>query len=132
MRIVFDSNIYLAAIKEKTFSEQIVFSSFDDRDYTVFVSIDILAEVENKLLNKFKYTRMQASNYLARIRSVTELVFPEMIITGVLTDTDDHKILECALQAKADCLVTADKGLLRLKEYKGIAICHPSMMKYSL
>jgi predicted nucleic acid-binding protein len=38
--------------------------------------------------------------------------------------------LECALEAKADLIITADKDLLVLKEFNGIKIIHTSSLKY--
>jgi predicted nucleic acid-binding protein len=57
------------------------------------------------------------------------LVQPGRRVTGVLQDTDDHIILECALEAKADAIVTADRGLLRLNDFEGIAIFHPTLLQ---
>jgi predicted nucleic acid-binding protein len=37
-------------------------------------------------------------------------------------DPDDNKIIECALAAGADAIVTGDKHLLRLGQYGGIRI----------
>ena len=37
-------------------------------------------------------------------------------------EPDDNKILECALCGKADYIVSGDRHLLELEEYKGIKI----------
>jgi hypothetical protein len=44
----------------------------------------------------------------------------------VMEDPDDNKFLNCALQGKADYLVTSDRHLLKLGEYLGTKICKPS------
>lgn len=38
----------------------------------------------------------------------------------VLKDDPDNRILECAIYGKADVLVTGDKEMLKLREYKGV------------
>jgi len=38
---------------------------------------------------------------------------------------DINKILECALEAQASFIVSGDKHLLEIKEYKGIKIISP-------
>ena len=38
------------------------------------------------------------------------------------TDPDDNKFLACALEAKADFIVSGDNHLLELKHYQGIQI----------
>jgi len=37
-------------------------------------------------------------------------------------DPSDNKILECALEAEADYIVSGDRHLLDLREYRGIKI----------
>jgi predicted nucleic acid-binding protein len=39
-------------------------------------------------------------------------------------------ILECAVEAAAHAVVTADRGLLQLKSYQGIVVIHPTMLQY--
>ena len=48
----------------------------------------------------------------------------------VVRDPDDNKVLECAFEARADLIITADKDLLALKEFNSIKIIHPSSLKY--
>jgi predicted nucleic acid-binding protein len=40
----------------------------------------------------------------------------------VLVDEPDNRILECAVSAAADAIVTGDRHLLELKRFRGIAI----------
>jgi hypothetical protein len=56
-----------------------------------------------------------------------ELVFPTDRAKGGTPDPDDEMILECALAAEADCIVTGDKRHLQgLKECRGIRIVSPA------
>jgi predicted nucleic acid-binding protein len=64
------------------------------------------------------------------IMDYAKQVYPKRRLTNVLKDKDDHKILECAIEAGAALIITADRGLLKLKEFEGIRIAHPSMLKY--
>jgi predicted nucleic acid-binding protein len=64
------------------------------------------------------------------IMNYATLVQPKQKIHGILKDTDDHIILECALEAGADMIVSADRELLRLKDFQGIKIIHPTMLQY--
>jgi predicted nucleic acid-binding protein len=40
----------------------------------------------------------------------------------ILKDESDNRILECTIYGKADLLVTGDKEILQLREYKGLKI----------
>lgn len=130
MKIVFDSNVYLLAVKSGGFGDEILQKAAVRRDLELFISLDILLEIRSKLEGKFGWGKERTAQFLTRLRSVTTQVEPSKRVKGVLTDADDHKILECALEAKADCIVTADREMLKLKIYKGIPIIHPSAMKF--
>jgi len=52
------------------------------------------------------------------------VVVDKIMVKG-LRDLKDTKIIACAISAKADYIVTGDKDLLILKEYKGIRILNP-------
>jgi predicted nucleic acid-binding protein len=62
---------------------------------------------------------LEALNY---ITAGARIVAPAEALDVVKDDPDDNKILECAVAAGADAVVTGDKHLLRLGEYAGIRI----------
>ena len=55
----------------------------------------------------------------------SELVVPNKKIEIVKDDPDDNKFIETALEGKAEYIVTQDKHLLKIKEFKGIKIITP-------
>lgn len=63
------------------------------------------------------------------VRAIGEIVaFSRVVrisntLSGIVADTDDHKVLECAVVGGATHIVTGDRRhLLPLKSYQGIAI----------
>lgn len=55
------------------------------------------------------------------------LVFPTERACGATVDPNDEMVLECALAAKADYVVSGDKRhLLPLKAFRGIPIVNPA------
>jgi putative PIN family toxin of toxin-antitoxin system len=55
------------------------------------------------------------------------LVFPAERASGATPDPKDEMVLECALAAEADCIVSGDKRhLLPLKAFRGIPIISPA------
>lgn len=91
---------------------------------------DILVELRRTLTYKLQLSPERVSAILAHVYRIAEQVEPREHISGVLRDADDHIILACAVECHADCIVTSDRGMLRLKTFRGIAIVHPSMMKF--
>ncbi len=130
MKIVFDTNVYLAAIKKNSYSWEQLKRSRPNGPYQLYISPEIILEIRDKLETKFKWSRSESSKYIDTILMYAKQVHPKQKIDNVLNHKDDHIILECALEVKAEVIVTADRGLLRLKEYKGTKIIHPSMIQY--
>jgi len=46
-------------------------------------------------------------------------------VNVIREDEPDNRILECALAAKADVIVTGDQHLLKLKRFPGILVASP-------
>ena len=68
--------------------------------------------------------------WITQLEQAIAVIHPQKKLCVVERDPDDNKILECALEAKADLIITADKDLLALKEFNGIKIIHTSSLKY--
>jgi len=47
-----------------------------------------------------------------------QLVRPRTVVQGVTDDPDDNRILECAPAAHASFIVSGDRHLLALRNYK--------------
>lgn len=54
--------------------------------------------------------------------SMGELVVPRTTLDAVSDDPDDNRILEYAVEAQAEIVVSGDHHLLALQEYKSIPI----------
>lgn len=130
MKIVFDTNVYLAAVKKDSYAWQHLRRARPEGPYQLYISPDIILEIQEKLELKFQWSRSDSARYIEAVLMYATLVQPHQKITGVLKDEDDHVILECALEAHADAIITADRGLLHLKTYEGIAIVHPTLLQY--
>lgn len=122
MKIVLDSNVLISAFlwggKPKTILDRV----FDGKDQ-LFISKEILDEIFDVLSReKFRLRKIIISSFLHEIEEISELIFPSDRILEVLRDVDDHKILECALEADADFIVTGDKDLLILKTFRNTGI----------
>ena len=57
--------------------------------------------------------------------AIHSVVRPSEPVQSICRDPDDDAILACALEAKADYLVTGDVDLLELRAFKGMRIVTP-------
>src|SRR6266540_5466932 len=128
LRLVFDSNIYVAAaIKQGSYADQWLEAAGTDRRFNVYVSEAILTEVAGKLVDKVGYSPDVTASFVERVSELAIVVEPSRQINAIPDDPPDNRILECAVEAQADIIVSADKDLYRhLKEFEGIRIIHPS------
>ena len=60
------------------------------------------------------------------LRSRMELVEPVPLGAPVCRDPDDDWVLATAVAGTCECIVTGDKDLLSLGEYRGVRILAPS------
>jgi predicted nucleic acid-binding protein len=78
---------------------------------------------------KFKFGVRQAAERVAFIRSIATVIVPSESVSVVTAKQDDNRILECALAARADFLVTGDRAhLLPLGSFRGTRIVTPREM----
>ena len=130
LNIVPDTGFYIAAALKNGYARSyLVGRGSKFLRYELFSSEAILLEFQEKLEDKFGFERSQVVNVMHQTRKVLTIVYPSQKLS-VVRDPDDDKIIECAVEAKADLIVAFDKDLLSLKEYNGIKIIHPTMLKY--
>jgi uncharacterized protein len=54
-----------------------------------------------------------------------ELINPSRNFVVVQDDPEDDKFIDCAIEAQADYIISGDKHLLRLRDYRSIPIYSP-------
>ena len=87
-----------------------------------FTSIEILDEYARILKRDFKQEPVQIEEKVKAIMLFSQMADPLVRINKIKEDPDDNKILEAAVEAKADFIVSGDGHLLKLKCYKGMRI----------
>jgi putative PIN family toxin of toxin-antitoxin system len=131
LKVVFDTNVLFGAIaKPDGHLYTWVFDQHEPKQYTIYTSEPILLELQQKLEEKLHYTRIESIAVINSLKQVCILVQPTQKV-AFEPDPDDVIILECALEAGADCIYTADKELLKLKDFREIKIIHPASLKYT-
>jgi len=125
MRLVLDTNTLLSAFlfsgNEAKLLEKIICG-----EVHAFISEDILEEFD-RILDKPKLKRMLESESTTK-SSIESILFLEFLLMfpkeriSACRDPADDMILECAVEAKADYIISGDEDLLILGEFRGIKI----------
>ena len=121
-QIVADTNTLISALGWKG-NEYNLILKIMQRKFQLCLSLDTLNEFKEVALRpKFGFSAEETDEFIEALIEVSDVVVPEEKINVIKDDPADNIFLECALEAKADYIVSGDKHLLKLKEFKGIKI----------
>jgi len=120
--IVLDTNVLISAIvfggRPREVLEKVISGTF-----AMAISAEMLAEFQGVLAGKkFRYPSGIVHTIVNELLAVSELVRPTIKVEQIKADPADNRILECALESRAACIVTGDRHLLELGQFEGIPI----------
>jgi len=117
VRVVFDTNIFISAFAiPGGHAEEAYLHALHGR-FELCTSVAILTETANTLRIKFDWSQERIQQLLQSI-SQTAKVLKTHPHLHLLKDEPDNRILECAILAQAELLVTGDRHLLNLHRYE--------------
>ena len=126
MRVVADTNILVSALLFGGPPEQVFLAGLRG-EIQLLLSLPLLKEFEKVLKEKFKLSIHLVREITEGVREVAEIVEVSSHIRAISYPDEDNRVLECAVDGKADFIVTGDtRHILPLKEYGGIKILSPS------
>jgi putative PIN family toxin of toxin-antitoxin system len=124
-RAVLDTNVLISAILFGGKPQRALEVAIKG-EYSLYISETLIEELRNVLLRpKFGFGAQTVEIIIAELIGVAELVDPSNRINVISEDTDDDRILECAVESRAHFIVTGDSHLLALVEYLKIKIIEP-------
>jgi|SRR3989344_951178 len=125
VKVVFDTNVLISAtLWDNSVAQKFLFKCINE-DIQIFSSQDIIEEYRRILARDFDYNEQEIGEILEMVLQFLTLVNPIKRIEIVKEDPEDNKIIECALESGAGYILSYDKHLLNLREFKGIKIIRP-------
>ena len=125
LRVVLDTNVYFSAFTHPTGVAFWIWEQAVRRRYVLLTSPTIIREVARVFRRKAGWRDNQIVGSLKLLVKTAEIVSPKIQVRAIPEDDDDNRILECAVEGKADLIVSRDQHLRRLKAFEGIGIVHP-------
>lgn len=126
MRVVVDTNVLISALLFGGLPEQILLAGLRG-EIQLLTSPLLPEELERVLVKKFRLDPGFVKDSVAFIEDVAELVVRKSHLNVIEKPEGDNRVLECAVDGRADFVVTGDtKHLLPLQDYHGIKILGPS------
>jgi putative PIN family toxin of toxin-antitoxin system len=129
MRIVIDTNVLINGFKDEYSYEKKIIDAVIAGEIEAYANKQTLREnklISGQLINNDEY-RAELDTLFAQINWV---VNRRQI--NIVRDPEDNKILESAVEAGAEYLITSDNDLLRLEQHQKVQIINPAQfwMKY--
>ena len=121
MKVFFDTNVYVAEALLGRASARVIEATQAAR-WRMYVSAYVLDETARVIVEKLHFSRRLATLTRQRIARRATVVVPPASRHVVADDPKDSPILQAALAAGADYLVTSDRHLLSIDPYESLRI----------
>jgi hypothetical protein len=131
LRAVLDTNVIVSSVISKKGAPFLLIHAWHETRFVLITSESIIREVERvlsapKLKEAFHLTDARIVRFVETLRKNTILVLGKSQVRGIIpSDPSDEMFLAAALDAKADIIVSGDKHLLNLANFRNIPILTP-------
>lgn len=117
-----DTNVIVSALLWEG-NESKIIGLVEEGKIKLLTSVTLLNELKKVLMYKrFGLDEKTVDDNVKYILTISEIISPKRSLRVIREDPADDKVLECALEGKARYIVSGDKHLLRLKEFRGIKV----------
>jgi putative PIN family toxin of toxin-antitoxin system len=129
-RVVLDADIFVSAVLNPSSNPGHILELVRQNAVQLLLSPDILTEVKAVLL----YPRLVKlhhrspkwiKTFLNELTALAELTPGELVVDAIKDDPSDNIYLACAVEGKADFIISGDKHLKNLKHFRNIPIVEP-------
>ncbi|MGC2656703.1 MAG: putative toxin-antitoxin system toxin component, PIN family [Bryobacteraceae bacterium] len=121
LRATLDTSVYIRAL-HLAGRAAIIIGHARVGNIGIDTSEAILNETIGVLRDTFGWSGYALHDMREKLGKMTKRVTPAGTLDVIKHDPPDNRILECAVEAKSDYIVSEDNDLLRLKQYSGIRI----------
>jgi len=131
VRVVLDANVVVSALISAKGAPAQIIECWQAEKFELRVSPAIVQELARvlhypKLQQRYHLPEELLQRFLRLLMGQAIEVVPPQQLTVIKRDPTDNRYLECALQGDASVIVTGDRHLLDLGEYRGIQILTPA------
>jgi putative PIN family toxin of toxin-antitoxin system len=130
MRVVVDTNVFVSALLSSQGVPSQLFRYWELRYFDLLISEKSMEELARvlhypKVRKGIHSTDAELAEYVRLFKKRGVLITSQETIRAIPADVSDNIYLEIAVAGEADYIVSGDKHLLKLQEYRGIAILTP-------
>jgi len=136
-KVVLDTNILVSAFITPRGTPAKLLRAWRDGQFDLVTSPPLFVELQEtlhrqKILTRYHLTQEDIHNFLTLLASGTVCVPGTTTLSAPIQDQDDLMVLATAIESQAAYLVTGDKELLHLEQFRSIQIVTPSILLKAL
>jgi len=132
VNIVCDTNVLISGVLFGGHAREIL--QLASRGVLInFISPDILREAERVLgRSKFGLRPEHVLEIMTLFKETFEIVTPSLEVQAIQSDPEDNHVIEAALAARAEFIISGDKHLLKLAKWEGVHVVSPAQFIKSI
>jgi len=127
LKVVIDTNQFVSAVISRKGASAQLLKAWKNCLYTLVTSKKIIKEIKRvleypRIAKKYNLRKKDTDALINLIEHETAVLSDSLHLNVIKEDPRDNKFLACAVEAKANYIVSGDKHLLNLRRYKNISI----------
>jgi putative PIN family toxin of toxin-antitoxin system len=133
MRAVLDTNVIVSAVLSGGSPPDSILRAWRRKAFQLVTSAPLLRELETVLrrphiANRLGWSARERRAFVGDLSEGAIVVVPERRLEVVLADPSDNRVLEAAIAAEVDYIVSGGQHLLDLKTYERVQIVTPARL----
>lgn len=131
IRIVLDTNLFVSALLKPDSNPDRIINLVREEKVLLLISDDICNEIMRvlfypKIRKRLATSDEELQNFVKLLRTVAIVTIGTTTLPPLAADPDDTKYLICAVEGRADYIVSGDHHLTDLVIYQGIRVVTPA------
>lgn len=136
-RAVLDTNVLVSGAILSAGAPAEILTAWRERRFDLVIGPTILSELDRvlhlpKIARRYSLDPQDVQGLLDLLSVRAVVVTERHTVSAVLRDPKDNPILSCAVEGQADCIVTRDRDLLDLGQFRDIPIVSPAAFRRML
>jgi len=126
MRVVVDTNVVISGLFWRGAPRQLL-DAARAQLLDLYTSPVLLAELSDvlgrdKFAERLAASGVESNDLVLGYAALAKVIKPADFISIIIDDPDDNSVLECAIAAHADVIVSGDNHLLNLSSFRNMPI----------
>ena len=130
LRVVLDANQFVSALLKPGSNPDRIMHLVREERITLLMSAEIRSEILRvlsypKIAGRLSLCIEEQTSFIDRLAMVAIMTQGALIVDAIADDPSDNKYLACAIEGKADYIISGDHHLLDLRVFQKIRIIDP-------